>query len=488
MFEEALVCMTCGRPVDGQVYCSDECESLDSTSLSASASSSAQPSPYLPPSFNGQDVPPLMPSALGYPSLAKGHHRAHNSISSSSASSVGWSALSDEEDDQHPRIAGEGDMNDNGSIRSTSSSHLLKPRSGLFYARRPSATNHRSTVPILHRRTSSTSNNLLPTSVSFKSHQSGSLADYSAEEDFSDVPSGSISSSIASSVRSRKDTMRPSSMVESLDQQQPNFSLEQNAALKRKRDRTSLPAYFSLLQITSTPGSPPTKQSARSPRSPASLQTLNAISRSLHSTPTTPRIANPLVDLTSATGEPSRPAPLEATPRGRSRRRDPEGRSSSTRRSLQRSPPRHLAHVPTACPHHYAMGAQARARLNSVEKVADWVASSPVVHMPIPTARRNSSPPPKPKWEYVGDNGDAKALYSDSLQCAVVDDDDEEFSVPSIAETRGRRRVGELDRAPLAVGLGDILGGPGYGNGRSGLKRRELNEVREGREGRRGRW
>lgn len=433
-----------------------------------------------------------MPSALGYPSLAKGHHRAHHSISSSSASSVGWSALSeDEEDDQHLRIAGEGDyMNDSGSIKSTSSSRLLKPH-GLSYARRPSATNHRSTIPMLHRRTSSTSNNLLQTSASFKSYQSGSLADYSAEEDFSDIPSGSISSSVASSVRSRKDTMRPSSTIESLDQQQPSFSPEQNAALKRKRDRTSLPTYFSLLQINSTPGSPPTKQSTRSPRSPASLQTLNAISRSLHSTPTTPRIANPIVDLTSAMAEPSRTAAVEATPRGRSRRRDPEGRSSSTRRSLQRSPPRHLVHAqaPT-CPHHYAIGAQVRARLNSVEKVADWVASSPVVRMPVPTVRRNSSPPPKPKWEYLSGSGvgQMKDLYADSLQCAITDDDEDELPIPSVVEERGRRMVNELDRAPIPVGISERLIGPGFGNGRSGLKGRELREVREGREGRRGRW
>ena len=126
------------------------------------------------------------------------------------------------------------------------------------------------------------------------------------------------------------------------------------------------------------------------------------------------------------------------------------------------------------------MSAQARARLNSVEKVADWVASSPVVRVPIPSGRRNSSPPPKPKWELIGDSG---VVLSGG--CAIADDDDEVFGA---METRGRRRANELDRAPIAVGFGERVGGPGYGNGRSGLKGREVREEREGREGHRGRW
>ncbi|CAL1705273.1 unnamed protein product [Somion occarium] len=430
------------------------------------------------------DVPALMPSSLGYHS--KGH-RAHHSISSSSNSSVVWSAVSDDEDESQTRIAIEGElalnadcMGDAGSIRSTTSAlgSALKSNSGLSYARRPSATNHRSTIPILHRRLSSTSNQPM---ASFSSTRSGSLADYSAEEDFSDVPSGSVSSSVASSVRSRKDTMRPASFVDALE-------TDQNSALKRKRDRTSLPACFSLLQMSPSAGSPASKQSSRSPRSPASLQTLNAISRSLHSTPTTPRTANPLVDHTSAIAEPStRTEAVEPTTRGRSRRRDPDGRSASSRRSQARSPPRHLAQHPhtqtsSTCPHHrVTLGAEARARLDSVEKVADWVASSPVVRIPNTSTRRNSSPPPLPKYELMRGAGfpGVADLYARSLQYAV-DTDDEEVAVKESVETRGRRRANELDAAPIGVRA------PGFGNGRSGLKARE---DRVGREDiRRGRW
>lgn len=81
-----------------------------------------------------------------------------------------------------------------------------------------------------------------------------------------------------------------------------------------------------------------------------------------------------------------------------------------------------------------------------------------------------------------------KDLYADSLQCAITDDDEDELPIPSVVEERGRRMVNELDRAPIPVGISERLIGPGFGNGRSGLKGRELREVREGREGRRGRW
>ncbi|KAI0073523.1 hypothetical protein K474DRAFT_1710650 [Panus rudis PR-1116 ss-1] len=471
MLEEVLVCMTCGRPVDGRVYCSDECESQDISSPSLSAVSSAAPSPYLPPSMRGSnlaDIPALVPSVLGH--SQKGH-RARHSVSSSSNSSVGWSALSEDEDDfsgSRVGVAGEAPefLGSASSVRSSSSAaYLLKPPSALSYARRPSATNHSSTIPLLHRRTSSSTSSLLATSVnSARSH----FADYSAEDDMSDAPSASVASSV-SSIRSRKNTMRPTSFIET--RQETN-----TVSIKRKRDRTSLPAYFSLLQVS--PSSPPSSTSGRSPRSLASLQTLTNISRSLQSSPTTPRIAHPVISLTTATAHSSITSAtnMESTPRGRVRRRDPDGRSASNRRSSERSPPRHLTnvhrqyreHSPSFVHHRHDHDAQVRARLNSVEKVADWVASSPVVGRP-PTSRRNSSPPPKPKYEQMMresgmEFGLVGQLYSSSLQHAVVDDD---YDVRGPVERRGRRRAHEFDSAPIGVQ------GPGYGNGRSGLRARE---------------
>ncbi|KAI0071762.1 hypothetical protein K474DRAFT_1679186 [Panus rudis PR-1116 ss-1] len=473
MFEEASVCMTCGRPVDGLIYCSDECESQDSTSSSSlSAASSAAPSPYLPPSMNAPgnlaDIPALVPSTLGY--TQKGH-RARHSISSSSNSSASWS-LSEDEDEfptSHIGIAGEAPefLAGGNSVRSSSS--LLKPHSALSYARRPSATNHSSTIPLLSKRSSSSTTNLLGTSVN---SARSPLGDYSAEDDSSDVVSS------ASSIRSRKNTMRPTSFIE-------NRQDQNTVLIKRKRDRTSLPAYFSLLQVS--PASPPSTHSSRSPRSLASLQTLSNISKSLQSSPTTPRIAQPVINLTNATAHSSvsHATTVESTTRGRVRRRDPDGRSASNRRSTERSPPRHLANAhrhrePSPRPH-VSLNAEVRARLSSVGKVADWVASSPVVSRP--STRRNSSPPPKPKYEQmVRDSGvefgPVDELYASSLQHAFVDDDDEEdVSRETIAERRGRRRAHELDSAPIGVR------GPGYGNGRSGLRAREFGEDFRGRPG-----
>ena len=104
-----------------------------------------------------------------------------------------------------------------------------------------------------------------------------------------------------------------------------------------------------------------------------------APSRSLQdsSSPPTPRIAHPVVDTTTALALPqlarvnkTQSPPTEAAPRGRSRQRDPKGRSLSSHRLPSRSP--------QPCAHGY-QSAQARARLDSMEKVADWVAHSPVV-------------------------------------------------------------------------------------------------------------
>lgn len=417
------------------------------------------------------DVPALVPSTLGY---SRKGHRAHPSVSSSSNSSVGWSALSDDEDDfSRSRVGVAGEVPELlGSGSSVNSSfglgHRLKPPAVLSYARRPSATNHSSTIPLLHKRTSSSTSSLLTTSVN---SARSPLADYSAEDNISDAPSVSLSSSSVSSIRSRKNTMRPTSFIESRQE-------ENTVSIKRKRDRTSLPAYFSLLHVS--PGSPPSTNSSRSPRSLASLQTLTNISRSLQSSPTTPRIAHPVVNLTNAIAHTSATVAtsIESTPRGRVHRRDPDGRSVSNRRSNERSPPRRVRHrEPSPCAEHHdhpSLNAQARARLNSVEKVADWVASSPVLTRPA--KRRNSSPPPKPKYEQLvrgsraqfGANVDE--LYSHSLQHAASDDDDEGFPARQLQaqiERRGRRRAHELDSAPIGVQ------GPGYGNGRSGLRARE---------------
>ena len=456
-----------------QVYCSDECESLDATSPSASASSSAYPSPYLHSSMNAPgnlaDIPPLVPSILGGSKTYKSH-RAHHSVSSSSNSSTGWSALSDEEEEEaasYPHVAIEGenaypDTYGDGSMKS-----LLHPNSALLYARRPSSTNHRSTIPLLHRRASSTSS---PMAAPVRSPLSLPV---STEDELSDVPSISLSSSV-SSTRSRKDTVRPIRIDPVTPQETAEDSTVTNK--RRSRNRTSLPAYFSLLQLS--PSSPP--PTSHSSSSPNSRQALANLSQSLRTSPTTPRTAHPLLNLTHAHAETqSRPASgVDSTPRGRLERRDPEARSASGRRSLGRSPPRQPSRVqassPSPCRHHHtALGSQARARLDSVEKVFEWVSNSPVasgVARGRTVTRRNSSPPAKPlKHEMGRDN--TRDLYARCKQQAVVDDEDAE-GMRKREEVRGRRRADELEDLELNPNA------PGYGNGRSGLRARERQRGR----------
>ncbi|EKM55061.1 uncharacterized protein PHACADRAFT_255400 [Phanerochaete carnosa HHB-10118-sp] len=405
MFEETEVCIQCGRPVDGRIYCSDECESLDSASPSlSSATSSVHPSPSVTSMKSSNlDIPALVPSMLG--------HRPRYSLSSSSASSAGWSSVTTDDDDDDPYVYTEQiDMLADGS---KSPGYL----SGLVYARRPSATNHRSIVPTVHRHTSAVSSSASSSGVS-RGLPSPFYA--STEDDASSVCISELSLH------------------------------EDDASARRKAKRTSLPAYFSLLQSSSV--KPSSGLTASSPRRTPS--TLQAISRSLHASPTTPTVSHATVVLTNAEAhiESTTTSPISRG-RGRRRERDSDIRSSSSRRSTARSPPRHLS-------------AAQRARVDSIEKVAEWVSSSPVIA--LAPGRRNSSPQRKPKYEFV------EALTRGLRDCAFAsssEDDDGEAKTDVSREDmdrtiRGRRRMDELDEVLPA-------GAPGYGNGRSGLKARE---------------
>ncbi|KAH9950265.1 hypothetical protein B0H21DRAFT_564151 [Amylocystis lapponica] len=489
MYED--VCLCCGRPLspDGRAYCSDECESIDATSPSISTTSSTYPSPFLP-SANGAnlaDIPALVPSALGR-SLNAAAYRGHQnrlSISSSSNSSAAWSAYADEEDEgaslallaaagedecgYNPDLLGPdvGSSKSSGSYGPLLTSHR---NPGLSYARRPSSTNNRSTIPLLHRRTSSVSD---PPKSS--GGTSGSAPAPFYEDDASDVPSASISS--ASSAQSHGRVLRRSrkSVGDAVSPEDENNA--ETVSAKTKRNRASLPAYFSLLTSSTSPSA------SRTQRFPSSLRTLTSLSRSLQSSPPTPRIANPILDPITAYAHAqthARSSGVEATPRGRGRKREPNARSpSSNHRSPYRSPPRQPARAaPTSPPPraymHAHVGPQARARLDSVEKVFDWVSHSPVVNMQArgrTLTRRNSSPPAKPRFEMLLADADLDAgsevvqeALVDSLRDATLDGGDDR------ERRRGRRRANELDgvrRSP------EHRAAPGFGNGRSGLRARE---------------
>ena len=103
-----------------------------------------------------------------------------------------------------------------------------------------------------------------------------------------------------------------------------------------------------------------------------------------------------------------------------------------------------------------------------MEKVADWVAHSPVVAAGVRAARqlaqrRNSSPPPLPKFE--------KLDVRDSVGFEEYDEENVWF-VEELPK-RGRRRADELDEEPAGVSRK----APGYGSGRSGLLDRERGRT-----------
>ncbi|KAI0820198.1 hypothetical protein BC628DRAFT_1331061 [Trametes gibbosa] len=491
MFEE--VCLLCSRPLaaDGRPYCSDECESLDVTSPSVSVNSSAQPSPFLKSTANPPgtlaEVPALLPSALGR-SLKEPHksHRVRHSESSSSNSSVSWSALEEDYNDDvlNPALRSAGTDDEfainsdylspevGSSKPSTSFGNIYRtPNSSLPYVRRPSTTNNRSTIPMLHHRTSSAST---PPSAGISS---SAPFFSSTEDDSSDVPSACASSLSARSGR-RSGRKSNDSVPHTTDESEREK--DDTLTGKNRRNRASLPAYFSLLTSTSPAVS-------RSQKSLSSLQTLSMISRSLQSSssPPTPRLAKPMVDTTAAfaTAQFGRVSKhtvtADAAPRGRSRQRDPDGRSSSSRRSASRSPGART---------HAHHNAQVRARLDSLEKVADWVAHSPVVAASVRIARqqvqhhthqrRNSSPSPLPKFEKLHLRNAALDVDAGCVNSAVEEEFDEEDECEDPARERnsrrGRRRPDELDSMPL----GADHGAPGYGNGRSGLMARERTRGR----------
>ncbi|PBK97108.1 hypothetical protein ARMGADRAFT_1052877 [Armillaria gallica] len=347
MFEEC--CLTCGKHLldDGRAYCSDECQTLDSASPSISSASSAYSSPSLGYAVGG-DVPALIPSMLG--TALRNFQQDRHSVSSSSASSTAWSVVTDDDDDDpilgtgsDPDSAGESTYE---STSKSSTSHGLVPKP-LSYARRPSGTNTRSTVPRLHSRTSS--------SGSFFGH------------DDSGFPSQEVEDYIEQII--------PQSAPE---RQHNQFAREQDHSTitktRRSRNRSSLPAYYSFFPVT-------TSSKRASPTiSNSSGQTV------VKPSPPTPKVSLGLPPFVSPRG---RRRDL-GTSQSSSRSDDSfscSSRSTSDSRddpSLARSPPRETRFLP-------------RPRLDSrgnKESVLDC-SSVPDPRRGRAAVRRNSSPPPK---------------------------------------------------------------------------------------------
>ncbi|KAG6889820.1 hypothetical protein C0995_014297 [Termitomyces sp. Mi166 len=416
MFEDQ--CLVCGKPLDddvyvfpllstppltvhhSQAYCSEDCQSQDASSPSISSASSAVSSPNLGYATGG-DVPPLLPSALGSALTKYARSRHHHSVSTSSASS--WSAVTDDEDESYPRLSSyhskafyeSADSLYDGNSKSANHLDTLKPSSALYYARRPSGTNNRSMVSNPHPRTNLAHVHVhdIPRSLPLRSH-------LSTDDDgvYSDVGSSS------------RDESEPEVPITKLVSSQ-----------KSKRTRASLPAYFSLLQMTGK---------RVSPVSSSSNHTISRIS------PPTPKVPLASVNLP------------RSAPRGRRRvaDHDHEGRSSgeSSSRSLSRSR-RTLAQLGIA-------GLSCCSREADDEDALDN-SSVPGLTRGRPAVRRNSSPPPTMML-----SADALNNHNRALAAAAMRTDGAHSPFPH--ETRGRLKV-ETD-----------MDAPGYGIGRSGLLHR----------------
>ncbi|TRM62528.1 hypothetical protein BD626DRAFT_404015 [Schizophyllum amplum] len=409
-FEDLESCLVCGKQlkVDGTAYCSDECQSLDTASPCMSSASSALSSPHIGYAPAG-DVPALVPSALGS-ALSTFRSRNRYSMSSSSASSTAWSAGEDEDDEDDDTGVSEYSFHDGDEVETkagTPATTIHHP--AISYARRPSGTNTRSVVPQLHRRTSSQSSSGhvrgTPQSVPINSRMRGGADD---EDLYSDCAS------------SREESDYPE------DEHESAVKLRKQSTItkaKRSRNRASLPAYFSLLQMDAS-------LSMGSPKKPAQRQS-----------PTTPRLslAQAPPGLMSAP-----PTTLtHCTPRGR--RRDPDQSRSSDRdrstRSTSRS--RHETIVGRSPPFRSRTGVR-----GSVEKVYDW--ANVGLLRGRTAVRRNSSPPPK-----------MQLRLEERVRGPSADDG-----------RRGRARVEDLD------GIGTNDAHPGLGWGRTGLMRRERSHHR----------
>ena len=289
-------------------YCSEDCQSLDTSSPSISSASSTLSSPSLGYATGG-DIPALVPAALGSALTDPSSRRHGYYLSYSSASSTPWTALTDDDAERdvtfglgtygshfHPSV----DSLYDGSSKSANFAENFQKQSALSYARRPSETNNHSTVPNPHGRTSSLHVPHIPRSAPMHSH-------------LSIYDDGPISDSGFSS----------------REESDPEY-FPPKPAMKPKRSRASLPGYFSLLQMSSPLGqrrfsslssSSENTMSRRSPSTPTVL-----VNGAHHSPPLSPSTI-----------------PSLSTPRGRRRTREVSRSSThsknySSSRSRSRRP------------------------------------------------------------------------------------------------------------------------------------------------------
>ncbi|PPQ68149.1 hypothetical protein CVT25_014075 [Psilocybe cyanescens] len=441
MFEE--ICLVCGKHLtdDGRAYCSDDCQQSEISSPSISSSSSALSSPNMGYA-GGCDVPALVPSALGS-ALRVYARRSGYHVSSSSASSNSCSLVTDDEDDftsnryenSEYGYHEPSDLIYDTSSKSANFIYSVNP-SPLSYARRPSGTNNRSTIPHLDRHLASGPSAVrgYPRSAPISSTRAADDDD-EAYSDFGFSSGDALDTDEADCV-SEKDWGAAS---------KPKYT----GAVKSKRSRTrgSLPACFSLLQPAS-----PSKDFRASPVSSSSGHTIARPSPPTPKLPLTNTISQVMIT-------PSVPLPsVHSTPRGR--RRDPDS-SRSSRRSGQFSHSRSHSRprrVPEGdIPSHHPSIHSGQENVNSEEPIDYWASVCELPRRGREAVRRNSSPPLKALMGVE----DHIHLFSSTRKTQNADRS--QSGSQSRPRTRGRTRVEDLGGAGLSNDA------PGFGNGRSGL-------------------
>ena len=441
-------------PSDRRAYCSYDCESLDATSPSISTASSNFPSPHLGFTMSptpDRDIPALLPTALGGSGGPLQNYSRYRSINNHPAAIPRYSALSPWSSGQYTED--ENDHPDHTTFYDPNEKHL--PSSGLNYARRPSSTNWHSTIPRPRPVRASDSGASSPVRSSVGAPRSAPSLALSPTP-----PSSGADDELSDGINDKDSTLRvnTSSPITKVT------SRITKTSASKKRNRASLPAYFSLLALTSPSQG---KQSPQRVSSTAGVNTSRNISKPSHHVKTAPSTSAITPTTVHANQSDSSSAFEEASSRGRaergrSRHRGPDSstspgaRNDSRNRSPPRfrtmaSPPRSSVTAVSPCPPSSRRRQRGR-RIESHEKVSDWVSTSV-----DPESR----------------------LRSRSRRYSNESDEDEDrnwrlrdtagYNIGIGGERRGRRRTNELDAAPV--------NGPGFGSGRSGLRDRERRGV-----------
>ena len=395
------------------------------------------------------DVPTLLPTALGGSGGPLQSYSRYRSINNHPAAIPRYSALSHWSPGQYTED--ESDHPDQAALCDPNEKQLSS--SGLNYARRPSSTNWHSTIPRPHLVRTSNSGPSSPVRSSVGAPQSAPSLALSPTP-----PSSGADDELSDGTNGKGSTLRPTKTTSPVTK----------ISAFKKRNRVSLPAYFSLLALTS---SSPGKHSSQRVSSTSGLRIPHNVSKSSYvkTAPCTTAITPTTVHANQS--DPPRSA-FETSfrgraERGRSRHRGPDSSISPGARnnSRKRSPVRQRAFVSPQKPSAIAVtsvspclnGSKRRHRDHRIkihEKVSDWVSTSIEAESRLRSRSRRYSNESDESEDRNWRPGDTTG-----------------HNRGANGERRGRRRTNELDPPPRD------LNGPGFGNGRSGLRDRERRGV-----------